>query len=401
MSATEHPIRIRVIRIDGSGECPLGLEVGRTFHSDQDVAQACHWAMHSLLPWTTALRFGGDVPWETKPGIAHVCCPDPNNPVVFEVQRVQACNCDTCPERLQPFRAPRRSEPLTGILNLDKPPALTSHDVVNMVRRIAGQKQVGHAGTLDPAATGVLLVCLGKATRVAEYLMAGRKRYRARITLGITTDTDDAEGQILSTSECPSLSQDDLEAYLTRFVGSIQQVPPTYSAIKKQGEAAYKKARRGEAVSLEPRLVEIDEIVLLDWTPPQLVAEVACGPGTYMRALARDLGEAIGCGAHLSSLVRLQSGRFRLQDAISLERAEEAFAHGEEAHLLSPPDEALLHVPALILSAEQARAVRHGQWIAAPAGKGVSRAYSPDGEFLAILDWDEERGQWHPKKVFA
>jgi tRNA pseudouridine55 synthase len=236
---------------------------------------------------------------------------------------------------------------------------------------------------------------------MAEYLMAGRKRYRATITLGITTDTDDAEGRIVSQAECPSLSQEDLEATLARFVGAIQQVPPTYSAIKQGGEAVYKKARRGESVSLEPRCVQIDGITLLDWTPPQLVAEVACGPGTYMRALARDLGSTIGCGAHLSGLVRLQSGRFRLPDAISLERVEEAFAHGEETRFLHPVDEALLDLPALILSAEQARAVRHGQWISAPAGQGASRAYGPDGEFLAILEWDDERGQWHPKKVFA
>ncbi len=320
---------------------------------------------------------------------------------VVEVQRVQAHDCSNCHQQPEPFRAPKRSEPLTGILNLDKPPGMTSHDVVNLVRRIAGQRQVGHAGTLDPAASGVLLVCLGKATRVAEYLMAGRKRYRAAITMGITTVTDDAEGKVLRRAECPPLSRAELDPYLARFVGTIQQVPPDFSAIKQAGETAYRKARRGERVTLEPRPVEIEEIVVLDWTWPHLIAEVACSSGTYMRALARDLGQAVGCGAHLSSLVRLQSGRFRLQEAISLERAEEAFSRGDESSVLLPMDEALLHLPALVLSAEQAQAVRHGQAIDGRAGTGLSRAYNAEGDFLAILTWDSETGRWQPKKVFC
>jgi tRNA pseudouridine55 synthase len=288
-----------------------------------------------------------------------------------------------------------------GILNVDKPLGVTSHDVVNAVRRLAGQRQVGHAGTLDPAASGVLLICLGKATRVAEYLMAGHKRYRATITLGVRTDTDDADGQVLSQEDCPPLAVSALERVLARFVGRISQVPPVYSAIKRGGEAAYKKARRGEPVMLEPRWVDIDEFILLDWTPPHLVAEVACSSGTYVRALARDVGDAIGCGAHLSSLVRLQSGRFRLEDASSLERVADAFAHGEESYLLHPLDDALLHMPALIVTSEQAKAIRHGQRICAPAGDDLHRAYGPEGEFLAILEWDQQQGQWQPKKVFV
>jgi tRNA pseudouridine55 synthase len=235
---------------------------------------------------------------------------------------------------------------------------------------------------------------------MAEYLMAGRKRYRAVIRLGVTTNTDDAEGEVLQTAPCPALSVRDLEETLSQFTGTIQQVPPAFSAIKRGGEAAYKKARRGEPVSLEPRRVEIDEIAMVDWTAPHLTAEVACSSGTYIRALARDLGEAIGCGAHLASLVRLQSGRFRLQQATSLERIEEAFAHGEEASFLLPLDEAVLHLPALVLSSDQARAVGHGQAIDGREGAGLCRAYTAEGDFLAILAWEGKTGQWRPKKVF-
>jgi tRNA pseudouridine55 synthase len=297
--------------------------------------------------------------------------------------------------------------PLTGILNVDKPPDMTSHDVVDAVRRISGQRRVGHAGTLDPMATGVLLVCLGQATRVAEYLMAGRKRYRATIVLGATTNTYDADGEVVRSGGRTDFSRDEIEAALATFVGAIEQVPPIYSALKRDGQPLYKLARQGKSVELEARRVEIDEIVLLDWAEPALIVEVACSPGTYIRSLAHDLGERLGSGAYLGALVRLSSGHFSLEEAVSLARLEEAFEHGEEERYLLPLDEALLDWPALIVGAEEAQRIGQGQDVPGepPEDGGrepvLGRAYSLDGEFLAILAYDAEAAIWRPKKVFA
>jgi tRNA pseudouridine55 synthase len=294
-----------------------------------------------------------------------------------------------------------------GILNVDKPPGLTSHDVVDAVRRISGQRKVGHAGTLDPMATGVLLVCLGKATRVAEYLMAGRKRYRATIALGTSTDTYDAEGEVVSSGGATDFARADVEAALQHFVGRIEQVPPMYSALKHHGQPLHKLARRGQVVERQPRLVEIDEITLLGWTPPSLTIEVACSKGTYIRSLAHDLGQRLGNGAHLAALVRLASGRFRLEDSVSLERLEEAFQHGQEQAYLLPLDEALLDCPAMIVGAADARRIARGQpFSGEPPQSGsveptLYRAYGPDGDFLALVVYQFAAGRWQPKKVFA
>ncbi len=319
--------------------------------------------------------------------------------------------CANCPNGRQGagqrYVGPRREVPLSGILNVDKPPGVTSHDVVDVVRRVAGQRRVGHAGTLDPMATGVLLVCLGQATRVAEYLMAGRKRYRATIVLGATTDTYDAEGQLVSSGGRNDFHRDELERALAAFVGQIEQVPPIYSAIKRQGEPAYRRARSGQEVELEPRRVEIDEIVTLDWTPPSLVIEVACSSGTYIRSLAHDLGARLGSGAYLDELVRLRSGHFTLEDAASLGRIEEAFEHGQEEAYLLPVDEALFGWPALVLDADQAQRLVQGQAIEASVPgsdedtEPLWRAYSLEGEFLAIVTFDHASERWRPKKVFA
>jgi tRNA pseudouridine55 synthase len=303
--------------------------------------------------------------------------------------------------------APRRDVPLSGILNVDKPPGITSHDVVDAVRRISGQRQVGHAGTLDPMATGVLLVCLGKATRVTEYLMAGAKLYRATVVLGAVTDTYDAEGEILSSGGRTDFSRQEIEAALADFRGRIEQVPPMYSALKREGQPLHRLARQGKTVEREPRTVEIQEITLLDWTAPSLVFEVACSPGTYVRSLAHDLGQRLGSGAYLASLVRLSSGRFALEEATSLARLEEAFRHGQEAEYLLPLDEALLDWPAIIVDRDGARRIVQGQAVAGepPATEGseapLCRAYSLDGEFLAIMTYHAATGQWRPKKVFA
>ena len=325
-------------------------------------------------------------------------------------------DCPGCPRRpaaRERWVAPRREVPLTGILNVDKPPGITSHDVVDAIRRVSGQRRVGHAGTLDPMATGVLLVCLGQATRVAEYLMGGRKQYRASVVLGSTTDTYDAEGEVTSSGGRTDFEQAEIEAALAGLVGRIEQVPPVYSALKQGGEPLHKRVRRGEQVEVQPRPVEIDEIRLLDWQAPVLILEITCSPGTYVRSLAHDLGQRLGSGAYLGSLVRLASGRFTLEDATSLERLEEAFQHGQEEQFLLPLDEALLDWPAIVVDSDEKQRLVQGQAIAAGAAAGGrvpdptepeserwARVYSSDGDFLAIVAYERDAGRWRPKKVF-
>jgi len=320
-------------------------------------------------------------------------------------------DCANCPkaqtEAGRRWVAPARSVPLSGFVNVDKPAGMTSHDVVDALRRLAGQRKVGHAGTLDPMATGVLLICLGAATRVAEYLMAGSKRYRATIVLGATTDTYDAEGEILTDGGRTDFSRGEIEAALACFVGHIEQVPPMYSAIKHNGQPLYRRARRGEMVERQPRDVHISELVLLDWNSPSLIVEIACTPGTYVRSLAHDLGQRLGSGAHLAALARLSSGRFTLEEAVSLDRLEEAFQHGREMQYVLPVDEALLDCPTLILGADDVRRIVQGQEVDSPPPENyedhssVYRAYSMDGEFLAVMSYHAATGRWRPMKVFA
>jgi tRNA pseudouridine55 synthase len=320
-------------------------------------------------------------------------------------------DCDNCPQRdgrsERRWVAPGRETLLSGILNVDKPPGMTSHDVVDAVRRVVGQRKVGHAGTLDPMATGVLLLCLGQATRVAEYLMASRKRYRATIVLGATTDTYDADGETTYSGGQTDFGREEIEAALAGFVGRIEQVPPMYSALKRDGQPLHRLARQGVTVERKPRPVEIDEIKLVDWTPPSLIAEVICSPGTYIRSLAHDLGQQLGSGAYLAALVRLSSGRFSLEEAVSLERLEEAFEHGQGEQYVLPLDEALLNWPAMVVGVEAGQRIAQGQALCGepPQMEGgepaFCRAYNLAGDFVAIMVYQPETQEWRPKKVFA
>ncbi len=289
-----------------------------------------------------------------------------------------------------------------GILNIDKPAGWTSHDVVGKVRRLLGQKSVGHAGTLDPLATGVLLVCVGQATRVSEYLMAGRKVYRAVVQLGIETDTYDVEGTIVAKRDVPELSHEDLIAAMMRFTGRIEQTPPAYSAIKQDGVPAYRKARRGEMVTIQPRQVTIHDIELLGWTTPYVTFNVTCDPGTYIRSLAHDLGASLGCGAVLTELRRLQSGQFRVEDAIDVETLEEAVRQGKLAGCIQAMDAALRDLTPVAVDAAAASRLARGQAIPCltEPGQAEGFAITPDGSVIAILLYDPATSQWQPKKVF-
>lgn len=287
-----------------------------------------------------------------------------------------------------------------GILNVDKPLGMTSHDVVAVIRKMAHQRRIGHAGTLDPMATGVLLVCLGRATRVSEYLMQSTKGYRAAVRLGISTTTDDAEGEVIDQSPV-QVDREQVEAALRSFVGHIVQVPPRYAAIKRDGKPLYALARRGIPVEAPPREVDVYAVQVIEWAPPVVHVDVQCGPGTYIRAIARDLGALLGCGAHLAALRRTASGQFDAAHAVPLERLAAAFLAGDVGPLLYPLDAAFPHLPALHLDPDRARRLVMGQEIEAPAGdEGLARAYTADGQFVALVQMNPETGACKSHKVF-
>lgn len=286
-----------------------------------------------------------------------------------------------------------------GFLNINKPVGLTSHDVVARVRRLVGRGvKVGHGGTLDPAATGVLPVALGHATRLIDQLTDAGKGYSGLVRLGVITATDDAEGEVLEQHPVPEFSDALIEAAVAPLRGLIMQLPPIYSALHIDGRRAYELARAGQAVALEPRPVRIDR---LDWRrvdAQSLLIEVDCGKGTYIRALARDIGAALGCGAHLASLERTAVGPFRLESAVAL---DDLLAAPESLPgLLLPLETALESWPAVYLDVEQARRASHGMALRleVPTGDRL-RAHGPDGALLALLRREGEL--WKPEKVFA
>lgn len=299
----------------------------------------------------------------------------------------------------------------TGILNINKPRGWTSHDVVAKIRRLLGQRTVGHAGTLDPLATGVLLICVGQATRVSEYLMAGRKVYRAVARLGVTTDTYDADGEVTSRQPVPPLKRADILAALAPFIGSISQRPPAFSALKQAGVPAYQKARRGENIELPARPVTIYQIELLDApdateTPGTghdlLTLQVTCAPGVYIRSLVHDLGQALGCGATLEQLTRLRSGQFTLEDAVSLETLAEAVRMGELGRHLHPLQAALHDLTPIAIDAATGQQLLHGRPIVGPPPERSDLGYALEatGTVRAILAYDASTGLWRPRKVF-
>lgn len=291
---------------------------------------------------------------------------------------------------------------MNGILNIDKPAGWTSHDVVAWVRRVLRIKRVGHAGTLDPLATGVLLVCVGQATRVAEYLMASPKTYRAEAELGVITDTLDATGAVLETRPVPALTEADLHAALQLFVGDLLQTPPIYSAIKQDGVPLHRRARRGEIVQPEPRHVRIHAIRLLAWRPPRLTLAIDCDPGTYIRSLTHDLGQAVGCGAMLTALVRTRSGQFRVEEAVTPDALTAAITAGALARYLHPLQAALSALAAVPVNADEERLLRTGQPIPCPRPPAITAGYAitPGGEVMAIMGYDTGRAIWRPEKVF-
>ena len=296
---------------------------------------------------------------------------------------------------------------MNGILNINKPGGKTSFSIVAMVKRLTGERHVGHAGTLDPAATGVLPVCLGQGTRVTQFLMDATKVYQAQIELGITTDTYDASGNITHQADPSGISQGQLETAFNSFCGLIQQTPPMYSAVKYHGKPLYQLARAGIEVERRSRLIKIHRLELIEWQPPVATVAVVCGKGTYIRSLAHDLGQRLGCGAYLKSLIRLSCGPFNIKDAVSIPQLEDAINYGYWQRLVYPIDTVLLHWMAMVVSDDTSQAIRNGRpLVLGNDNSGKSpfanrcRAYAPDGCFLGVLRFIPEKGQWQPEKVF-
>lgn len=290
---------------------------------------------------------------------------------------------------------------LHGFLVVDKPAGLTSHDVVARLRRAVGGGKVGHAGTLDPFATGVLVVCLGRATRLAEWATGTDKRYRAEIVLGVETDTYDLTGEVIATAPVEA-ERAMVASALTSFVGTIDQRPPAFSAIQVGGRRLYDLARRGEAVEVTPRRVTIHRLDLIEWSPPRLTVDLTCSKGTYVRSLAHDLGAALGTGAHLTGLRRLASGDFTLDDASTLDDTAAAIAAGGGAALLRGLESAVAWMPRVDLDAPQLLRLRQGQPVGAAAGAldgMLGRAHGPDGELAAIVERSGDG--WWPCKVLS
>ncbi|HYP39689.1 MAG TPA: tRNA pseudouridine(55) synthase TruB [Chloroflexia bacterium] len=314
---------------------------------------------------------------------------------------------------------------LDGIFNIDKPRGMTSHDVVAKVRRTIRMRnaelgmsnqslrtphsafriRVGHAGTLDPMATGVLPIVLGKATRLVEYLADADKAYRATLVLGAMSDTYDAEGTITSNPEAPILMQEQIERVAEAFKGEIEQLPPMHSAIKMGGKKLYELARQGIEVERKPRRVTITRLDILGYRPPLLHIFVECSKGTYIRSLAHDLGAALGTGAYLDDLTRTRHGPFTVEGAASLDDLEAAFKDGTWQEVLYPPEHILAGWQTHTATPEEELAITQGKPLTLPPPQAGERpmmvANRASGQLLAVLYWDEEQRIWKPKKVFT
>lgn len=296
-----------------------------------------------------------------------------------------------------------------GFINVDKPAGMTSFDVVRAVRRASGVRRVGHAGTLDRPATGVLPIALGAATRLVGTLMDARKRYRGSVTLGVETDTYDAAGEVQARRDASGVTRADVERALDAFRGELLQAPPAFSAVKRDGERAWRAARRGERPQLEPRPVTVYGLALTDCEPPRVGIEVECGKGFYMRSLAHDLGAALGVGGHLAALSRTAVGPFRAGDAVALDDAVLRLEAGATGELVHAPDAALGDWPALILGRRSMALARQGHDLRPRPAAGMpparvgerARGYGADGRLAALLRCGPIPGVWHPYRVFA
>lgn len=293
-----------------------------------------------------------------------------------------------------------------GIVVLDKALGGSSNYALQQIKRLFDANKAGHTGALDPLATGVLPLCLGEATKVSQFLLDSDKAYRARIKLGVRTDTADSEGEVIATADAGAVTEAQIKSALTQFEGDIEQVPPMYSALKRDGQPLYKLAREGKTVEREPRAITVYSIELTDFDPQskELEIEVDCSKGTYIRTIADDLGQIIGCGAHIIALRRLKAGAFTLADSQSLEELEAAKqADGFNAidAMLMPMDKAIDTLPAVHLPAYTAQFLKQGQAVQVnkPSADGLLRLYE-DEEFIGIGVIDDD-GMVAPKRLIV
>ena len=301
-------------------------------------------------------------------------------------------------------RGRRRDEPghPGAVILVDKPSGPTSHDIVSDVRRWTGIRRVGHGGTLDPLATGLLPIFIGAATRLNEYLAPYAKSYEATVLLGASTDTDDSEGEVIFSAAVPALTRAEIEAELAAFQGEISQAPPSYSAVKVGGVAAHRAARAGEPLEIEPRTVTIHEIELLELDLPRLRIAMRVSTGTYVRAVARDLGASLGCGAHVIEMRRTRIGDMSTADAHTPAALEAAYEAEQFWSLTESPARLFGDWPHFDLSGEQLARIRRGQSIRARHSPAQRRALALDaaGVVVAVLkDNPLEPGRWQPEKV--
>ncbi|MBI3862166.1 MAG: tRNA pseudouridine(55) synthase TruB [Planctomycetia bacterium] len=290
---------------------------------------------------------------------------------------------------------------MAGLLNINKPAGMTSRRVVDLVARAARTKRTGHAGTLDPLASGVLVVCVEWATRLVPFIQDRRKSYSAKFLLGRQSDTDDVSGRVVEVTGAVAPTRDAVESALRAFVGEIMQVPPQFSAVHVGGVRAHHAARRGETVDIEPRPVVVHRIELRDYAYPELAIDIECGSGTYVRSIGRDLGNALGCGAVMSALVRTAIGEFTLDTAISLADLES----GQIVDHLLPPLTAVAHLPRRTCDPTECTALIHGKTI--PADQEIGEAGSDialvdgSGNLFALAKFDAGLRALQPRQVFG
>lgn len=300
------------------------------------------------------------------------------------------------------------SQEQSGVIVVDKPAGMTSAAVVARVKRLLGARKVGHAGTLDPFATGVLICLINDATRLSRFFVSGSKQYAATLRLGITTDTQDGTGQIVSTAPVEGIGAGDVAAACAAFVGEIDQAPPVYSALKHQGQPLYKLARQGRPVQKPPRRVQIHRLTVAAVDLPAVRFEVVCSAGTYVRTLATDIGRYLGCGGHLEALARTASGGFSMEEAVALPVLADAATPEARWRYVVPMAEALDGMPAFTADAGLKETIRHGREFpaavfadAAPGGSGSIKVVDDDGALLAIVEGPDGLGRCRYGGVFV
>ena len=294
----------------------------------------------------------------------------------------------------------------TGIININKPIGITSMDVVREIKKSTGIKKIGHGGTLDPMASGVIPVAIGTSTRLLEYILNSDKSYLANIELGKRTDTYDSEGITVEESDPQGISLDEIVEVLRKFNGEMTQIPPMHSALKVQGKRLYELARSGQTVERPPRNVTIHEVCLKEFNPPTIVVYIRCSKGFYVRTFAEDIGQLLGCGAFLSSLNRVSSGPFKIEDSVTLERTVSIISEGKIQEIILDPGTCINGAQRIQLSDKNVKMVKHGRSIEATndtflkSDSTLAIAYDNQDRFIAVLRFNETLQEWHPEKVF-